>query len=40
VTNLTIVAYRMSEVPVTAGSWTVYVRAVDAVLADTTPLGP
>lgn len=40
VTTLTIVAYRMNEVPVTAGAWTVYVRAVDGVLADTTPLGP
>lgn len=40
VTQLTIVAYRMNEVPVTAGAWTVYVRAADGVLAETTTLGP
>jgi len=40
VTQLTIVAYRMNEVPVTAGAWTVYVRAADGVAADTTPIGP
>lgn len=39
-TQLTIVAYRMNEAPVTAGAWTVYVRAADAVLANTTPIGP
>jgi hypothetical protein len=40
VTKLTIAAYRMNEVPVAAGAWTVYLRVVDGVLADTTPLGP
>jgi hypothetical protein len=40
VTQLTIFVYRMNEVPVTAGAWTVSVRAADGVLADTTPIGP
>lgn len=40
VTQLTIVAYRMNEVPVIAGAWTVAVRAADGVLAATTPIGP
>jgi hypothetical protein len=35
-----IVAYRMNEVPVTAGAWTVYMRAADGVLASETPIGP
>lgn len=39
-TQLTMFAYRMNETPVTAGAWTVSVRAADGVLADTTPIGP
>lgn len=39
-TQLMIVAYRMNEVPVSAGAWTVYLRAADGVLASETPIGP
>lgn len=39
-TQLTVIAYRIKEVPVAAGPWTVFLRVGDGALAETTPIGP